>query len=241
MNRILATSMLAIVASLTSPASSLGASLQVAPVSLQVIAPGANTSLQLTNEGEQPISAQIRVFRWSQAEGAEELAPSDAVVVSPPAVTLTPHQQYTVRVIRLDQTPISAEETYRVIVDELPDAARMQNGAVTMTLRYSIPLFFTAPAAAPPHLSWGVESQKNQVTVVAKNDGDRRLRLSAMKLRDKSGAVASFGDGLVGYVLGHSSMRFVSRGKSGGFGAGSVSIKADSDLGRLDAVAPITK
>lgn len=219
----------------------MAASLQVTPVGLQVTAPGGATSMQLTNEGALPLSAQLRVFRWRQQDGAEILEPTDAVVASPPAVTLAPRAQYTVRVIRLDATPITTEESFRVIVDELPNEERMQNGAINMVLRYSIPLFFTAPSAAAPRINWSVAKQNGRLAVLATNDGDRHLRISAMKVRDHAGPVVSFGDGLAGYVLGQSTMRFLSKNKTSGFSSGSATVKADSDLGRVDAAAAIRK
>ena len=74
-------------------------SLQVEPVLLDVTAPGAASTVTLRNEGTQPINAQIRVFRWSLVDGQEKLEPTDAVVASPPSVTLTPKGQYIARVV----------------------------------------------------------------------------------------------------------------------------------------------
>ena len=221
-------------------AASAGA-LQVAPVNLQVTGTGGATALQLTNGGAQPLVAQIRVFRWSQTNGVETLEPTDAVVASPPAATLPPHAQYTVRVVRLDPTPVVGEESYRLIVDELPDANRARNGAINMVLRYSVPLFFTEPSASQPRLAWSLRRGKGgRLVASAVNEGQRHLRLSEMTIR-AGGAKAAFGEGLVGYVLGKSSMSFSSKNVAGAPGAGSASISANTDMGRLDAIAPLGK
>src|SRR6266480_3035066 len=66
------------------------ASLQVAPVSIEVTAPGAGATIKLHNEGTTKINTQIRVFRWVQIDGQEKLQPTDDVVASPPMARLGP-------------------------------------------------------------------------------------------------------------------------------------------------------
>src|SRR5215831_943893 len=78
-------------------------SLQVEPVLVDVTAPGAASTITLRNEGAAPINAQIRVFRWSLVDGQEKLEPTDAVVASPPSVTLAPKGQYIARVVRVSK------------------------------------------------------------------------------------------------------------------------------------------
>ncbi len=43
-----------------------------------------------------------------------------------------------------------AEESYRVLVDELPDPSRKKAGTVALVLRYSVPVFFRNPDAKAP-------------------------------------------------------------------------------------------
>jgi fimbrial chaperone protein len=103
------------------PTALCAASLQVAPVSIEVQAPAAAATLKLRNEGPSPINAQLRVFRWSQTNGEEKLEPTDDVVASPPIVALTPKTDYTVRLVRVTKRPILVGESYRLFVDELPE------------------------------------------------------------------------------------------------------------------------
>lgn len=89
-----------------SPASAV--SLSVSPVLLEVTAPSAATTVTLRNKGLQPIMAQVRVFRWSQEGGSEQLEPTEDVAASPPAAELFPGQDYAVRAVRLTKTPWKA-------------------------------------------------------------------------------------------------------------------------------------
>ena len=223
------------------PATTRAASLHVEPVLLDVTAPGAASTVTLRNVAPTPINAQIRVFRWSQVDGQEKLEPTDDVVASPPAVTLAPNGNYIARIVRVAKRPLSGEENYRLFVDQLPDLAQSKNGTVNLIVRYSIPVFFGAPDKTSPALAWSLASAGGRVTVTARNSGDRRIRISALSLRDAQGRTVSFGDGLVGYALGRSTIRWTAPVGADGFAvSGSVSISAQGDIGPIHAVASVT-
>ena len=212
------------------------ASLQVAPVLVEVPAPGAAATLKLRNEGTKPLDAQIRIFQWTQVDGADVLTPTTDVVASPPIASLQPNTDYTVRIVRTKKEPAATEEAYRLVVDELPGPAARQAASVNIALRYSIPVFFTVSGGAPPKLSWELQQRGNKPVIVASNAGDRRIRLAKLKITDRKGVVANFGEGLAGYVLGHASMNFAVPANAKGFGAGGLAaISAQSDLGPIDA------
>jgi fimbrial chaperone protein len=223
----------------SAPIAAQAASLNVAPVTIEVAAPGATATLTLRNEGDKPLNAQIRVFRWTQVDGEEQLVSSEDVVASPPVVSLAPKADYAVRIVRVTKQAVSGEEAYRLIVDELPDPNRERNGAVAIVLRYSIPIFFTTAKSADPKLNWEIQQQRDGRTyVVASNSGERRVRISRLKIQDAKGATASFGDGLTGYVLGQSTMRWaVPRSASKISVGGSAVISAQGDVGPINATA----
>ena len=216
--------------------------LQVEPVLVDVIAPGAASTVTLRNEGAAPLNAQIRVFRWSLVDGQEKLEPTDDVVASPPAVTFAPKAEYIVRIVRVSKRPVAGEESYRLLVDQLPDLSQQKNGSVNLLVRYSIPVFFGAPDKRSPTIAWSLALSGDKVTVTARNNGERRLRISALSLRDANGRTISFGSGLAGYALGQSTKRWTAPGSARGFAAnGSATISAQSDGGPIQAVASVTK
>jgi fimbrial chaperone protein len=192
----------------------------------------------LRNEGAAPINAQIRVFRWSLVNGKEHLEPTDDVVASPPSVTLTAKGQYITRIVRVSKRPVVGEESYRLLVDQLPDLSQQRNGAVNLMVRYSIPVFFGATDKERPTLAWSVATNGNKVTLTAVNTGDRRLRISALSLQNDSGKTLSFGSGLTGYALGQSTVSWTVP-RSGFTASGAVSVTAQSDGGPVRAVASI--
>lgn len=223
---------------LAAQASSHAGTLQVEPVLIDVTAPGAALTVTLRNEGAAPINVQIRVFRWSQVDGKENLEPTDEVVASSPAVTLAPKGNYVARVVRVSKRPISGEESYRVLIDQLPEASQQRGNAVKLLVRYSIPVFFGASERRDPAVGWTVAVSGNKIKVTARNDGERRVRIAALNIRDAKGKTVSFGKGLVGYVLGKSTAGWTA--PAGGFAAnGAISVSAQSDTGPVEATASI--
>jgi len=213
-------------------------SLQVEPVLVDITAPGAASTVTVRNEGTDPINAQVRVFKWSIVNGKEQLNPTDDVVASPPSVTLTPKGQYVVRIVRMSKQPVVGEESYRLLVDQLPDLSQQRNGAVNLMVRYSIPVFFGAANRKTPTVAWSVTPNGDKVTLTARNSGERRLRISALSLRDASGKSLSFGNGLAGYALGQSAVSWTVPRRDFAT-SGSISVTGQSDGGPIQAVASV--
>lgn len=212
------------------------ASLQVTPVSLDVPAPGAATTLTLTNPGKFPLKAQLRVYRWSLVNGEEHLEPAAEVVASPPLAALKPDTNYTVRVIRLSKQPIAAEETYRLVVDEIPDPSAGAKNSVNMAFRYSIPVFFTPNGAQSEDLQWSLQRRNGKTFVSATNTGSRRVRISDLVIGNGSGKSAVIAKGLAGYVLARSSKSWVAPGAFQ-TAAAPLLITAQGDRGPINARA----
>ncbi|MFJ7353475.1 molecular chaperone [Phyllobacterium sp. NPDC097923] len=186
----------------------LAAPLQVSPVSVDLTAPGQTSTVNLRNDGDRPVNVQVRVFSWSQVNGEDQLTPSRDVVASPPAATLQPGTTYTIRIARIAPPLKSGEETYRLLVDQLPEVnLRRPAASVDMVLRYSIPVFF-AERAAGAELKWNISRSGKTLIAEATNVGNRHAKIAGLAVASKAGTV-SFGEGLNGYVLPGSTRRWI--------------------------------
>jgi fimbrial chaperone protein len=210
-------------------------SLQVAPVTIEVVAPTVATVVQLRNDGATAVTAQLRVFRWSQVDGVERLEPATDVVVSPPVAQLPSRSEYTVRLIRSGHARPAGEESFRLIVDELPAPGSARSGSVAIVVRHSLPVFFRPPQLAAAELTWELEQSGGRRVLKVHNAGQRRVRLAALSLRDGAGMTSSLGNGLAGYVLANSTMRFPLPASSRSLGKGPLRVTAQGDLGPIDA------
>lgn len=215
-------------------------SLRAAPARLELVAPDSAGTIRLRNEGGKPVNVQIRVFRWSQADRDDSLEPTSDVVASPPLATLGPGVDYVVRIVRVTTAPVVGEESYRLIVDELPDASsRRVPGSVNVVVRYSIPVFFTNRDAEPPQVSWTLQPSGNSVVLTAINNGSRHLRISDLKLTDAQKTVA-MRNGLVGYVLGGAVMRWsLPKIRGSSISDRSIALSAKGDSGAINATVPV--
>jgi fimbrial chaperone protein len=188
--------------------------LQLAPIPIEIQAPQSTAVLTLGNRTSTPVALQTRVFRWEQENGEDRLTPTTDVVVSPPIASVPAGQSLVVRVVRVSKQPASGEETYRVLVDELPPEKRATKGrSLQLLMRYSVPLFYTPEGAEPgePRLSWRLQRARDgALRLSASNSGQRRARLSSLQLRDAAGKAALLAPGseLSGYVLAGRTMHW---------------------------------
>ena len=220
----------------------MASSLEVSPVRIEVQAPAAAATITVSNPGAEPLAAQLRVFKWVHANGKDTLSPTKDVVASPPLTQLAPGQPYVVRIIRVAKRPVAGEETYRLLVDEIPNQRTASpNMGPRFAIRQSIPVFFTDPAAAPK-LTWDASIEGGRIVLRARNDGLKRVRISALNVTNESGGSLGFGSGFIGYVFGQSTERWTATASKKGFSPGStITILAQSDNGPIKATAKIQR
>ncbi|MFT3673261.1 molecular chaperone [Aestuariivirga sp.] len=173
--------------------------LQVSPINIEV-AGGGNTAVQnLENKGTSVINAQVRVFKWINENGKDKLVPTKDVVASPPALKIKPGAKATVRIVRLLKTPVVGEETYRLIIDDLPPPPDGNGGTVSFAVRHAIPVFFQA-AGIRSDVSWTAAMNGPALVLTASNSGQLHSRITQVQLSKGGTAVGSI-DGLAGYAL----------------------------------------
>lgn len=132
------------------PLAAGAAALQISPIRLDLLPGQSAGSLTLRNRGTQPLNAQVRVFRWTQDAEGDRLEPAPALVASPPIVQISGEGEQLVRVVLTQPAAGNDEQTYRLLIDELPERRPQAQTGVTMQLRYSVPVFVNASTGAPP-------------------------------------------------------------------------------------------
>ena len=205
--------------------------LRVSPVGLDLPI-GQNASiLSLFNDDVAPLNVQVRVFRWRQVDGKDVLEPTSGVVVSPPIAKVAPGATRTVRIVRLDPKLPVQQETYRLIVDELPPPLSEGGRQVTLLMRHSIPLFFAA-SADRAKVEWRLIRPETGPALSVVNSGGRHLRVSNLRILGADGAVLIERKGLVGYALPGSKMTWPTGPLDATPG---LHLVADTDTGPIDA------
>lgn len=180
-------------------ASALEGQLQAGPTLLELRGEAGATRLTLSNPGEAPVAAQIRVYRWVQIAGDDHLIETEAIGVSPPIAQIPAGGEQLVRLVRLGGAPDSADVPYRVVVEELPPPGPAAGGRVEMRMRYVIPFFDRWAASTPPELSCRWAQGGPLLRCV--NQGEQPAQLGATDLVDADGGRRVLSEGLFGYVL----------------------------------------
>lgn len=149
------------------------AALKVTPVLIRVDSGKQFCALSIGNDSDEPVHVQIRGYGWNKdRDGNDVLDPHAGVAVNPSILTLAPGKEGLVR-CALPTIASSREETWRLIVDELPAPGQASApGIIKTRLRLSIPVF-RAPDNARATLSWSQQGG----TVRLDNTGDRHVRV----------------------------------------------------------------
>ena len=193
--------------------SSLAASLQVAPISVAFSPQEKAKEIWLTNTSERPIRAQTRVLIWSQVAGQDQVNPTRDLVASPSITEIKAGEQQLIRIIRIAPQNTAVEQTYRLLIDELPSSgqANAQTG-LQLLLQYSIPVFIqpTDSIALRNGLTLlnQVNFQYQNQQLIVKNNAKSHIRISELTYINPNGERIPLINGLVGYALAGQSMRW---------------------------------
>ena len=186
--------------------------LQVSPVSLTLAPTQSAEGLWLSNTGENAVSAQVRIYRWTQEGNEDKRVPTRGLVISPPMLQLAVGDRQLVRAVRLGAPPSgpgAAQEAYRMIIDELPVDTAGKKG-LQFVLRYSVPVFVepAGAAAAPAQLSWAIRRDGDKALLEVANRGGTHAQLANLNFIDMAGVRTEITPGLLGYVLPGAQMRW---------------------------------
>jgi fimbrial chaperone protein len=191
-------------------------SLRASPTSLSVAAPGGTATITVSSRGDGTTAGQVRVLRWLQTNGKDQLVPTRDVVASPPALRLDPGRDLTVRLVRTAKNPVLGEECYRVLVDQLP-GAEQDKIAVKFAIRHSIPLCFDASTQKRSVVDWSLRKQGNTLVLTGHNIGTQRSLARDVVVTGPNGAKVNLGSAV---VLGGSTMSWLLAGNLKGFASG---------------------
>ena len=193
--------------------SSLAASLQVAPISVAFSPQEKAKEIWLTNTSERPIRAQTRVLIWSQVVGQDQVNPTRDLVASPSITEIKAGEQQLIRIIRIAPQNTAVEQTYRLLIDELPSSgqADAQTG-LQLLLQYSIPVFIQPTDSIAMRNGLTLLNQVNfqyqNQQLIVKNNAKSHIRISELTYINPNGERIPLINGLVGYALAGQSMRW---------------------------------
>ena len=225
-------------AAIAAPASA--STFNISPIRAELAAGHRTEALTITNAEDNPVVVQIHVVRWSQKDGAEELEATRELLATPPVLQIPANSQQIIRVaLRRDPDP-TQELTYRVIFEEVPQAAPKDFTGLRVALRLSIPIF-VAPAhgKASAELAWGSKwLASGQLELAATNNGSGHLQITDFEAQFP-GSLMPLRGVTSKYVLPGSRMSWTLTPPADAKRQGVIPIRGHSDQGDFSAdVAP---
>lgn len=184
------------------PLGAPAATLQISPVMVDLQADESASGVTLRNPGDSPLYGQVRVFRWDQVNGEDTLTPTQDLIASPPLIQIAAQTDQLIRLVRVTPGPVVTEQSFRILIDELPQPDTAPTNGVTIRLRYSVPVFIEpAGAVGQPGLSWSLVRTAQGWVMRVVNTGTRRAQIAAVQLVSGTGNAYVINKGLLGYAL----------------------------------------
>ncbi len=146
----------------------------VSPVRIQMTARDRATAITLTNEGDTELVMQADIYHWKQKpDGQDDLELSEDMILSPPILKLPPHSRQVVRLARLRPLQSGEQQTYRLIVREIPEA-QVTEGAVNLqiAMAFSLPIFISPPGTKRELLCTTERGVTNTIRAFCENQGN---------------------------------------------------------------------
>lgn len=160
------------------------------------------SGILLRNPGATPIYGQVRVYAWDQEQGDDVLTPTREIQASPPIIQVPPHSEQLVRLVRVGKDLAPVEQSYRLVIDEIPDPATPRVNGVVLRMRYSVPVFVAGATPEPqPRLAWHLAREGGQWVLRVENSGTRYAQVASLQLLSGATAPLAKVEGLLGYAL----------------------------------------
>lgn len=171
--------------------------LDIIPIAQALDAGQHTASFTLSNRSDRVTRVQVRSFQWAQAGNADELTPTQALLVSPPFASIAPGQSQTIRIL-LRQPTGATEQAYRVVFDQLPDA---DPSKVALAFRLTVPVFANPAGPAKADVQWRTVQDNGQWYLLAHNAGQAHAQLANLSLAAADGHALKLSRPALPYLL----------------------------------------
>ncbi len=187
--------------------------LSIWPVNPHIETGESSSVLWMKNNSPSPMTVQARVLAWTQDNYRDTYEQQHRIAISPPIITIPSGAQQMFRIV--NRQGITSHDdsrfVYRILIDEIPtETTGLPQRPISFQIRYSLPFFITEKHAhlAPESLHYDVE-KNNPSALVISNAGDKPARISQAEIvNPHTQQRMVLTDGLLGYVLPNSRMRW---------------------------------
>lgn len=165
---------------LARPAS--GAEFSVSPIRIEFDRTTRTSSVNVRNDGDQPLRAQVTLSEWTQdEEGRDVYSDSKDLVFFPKLLSVEPGAEAVVRV-GVRSLPAAAEKTYRLYVEEMPEPSPEGGARVNVRVRFGVGVFVQPPVKSARAEIVAPDVREGTVQVPVRNTGSVSFRVDKVLL-----------------------------------------------------------
>jgi fimbrial chaperone protein len=206
----------------------------VSPVRIFMDARERATGITVINEGDTDLVMQAEIFQWKQnPDGTDDLQPSQDLVLAPPILKLAKGTRQVVRLANLRPVPPGAQQTYRLIVREVPEALRSASPGVQIqvALAFSLPVFISPPGARRDLSCSASRSSPTALLATCENRGTAYAQAATLTLSTPSGNTLASTEVKGGYILPGVKRSFEINGEGSRVPGGALKLQVTQDDG----------
>jgi fimbrial chaperone protein len=207
----------------------------ITPVRIFMTPRDRAVAVTVTNDSDEEVVMQADLYTWKQKpDGSDDLVLTEDLVLTPPILKLAPRARQVVRLARLGSPPAGVQQTYRLIMREIPEARPTTQIQLQVALAFSLPVFISPPGVKR-ELQCGMErAAADQIRVSCQNDGTAYAQIRALEVTDDKGAKLATRD-VGGYILPSIKRSFDVKRADGRIPGGKVKLQVALDDGTLQA------
>ncbi len=210
----------------------------IAPTRVELAAGHRIDVLTVHNQDVGPVQVQVRAFAWSQHEGNDQYEETREVLVAPPVFELPPQADQIIRIaLRRDPDP-ARELSYRIVLQEVPQALPAGTSGLKVALRLTIPVFVAPPQPVHAELAWRAQRLADgTLQIKAANRGRAHVQINQFDLQ-MGDSVAALPVRIVQYVLPGSEVGWIVTPPASASPEALMQVHGSSDEGAF--TAPVT-
>lgn len=192
----------------------------VAPVRIFMVPRDRAVAVTVTNDADTELVMQADIYQWRQKpNGEDDLTLSEDMILAPPIVKIPPKSRQVFRLALLKPLLPGEQQTYRLLVREIPEARAPEVGAqLQIAIAFSLPVFVTPPGVKRQVNCTLERSTPEQTRAICENQGNAYAQLTHFELASPAGQTLANRD-QGGYLL-PTIKRSFELSASGGVGVG---------------------
>ncbi len=230
---------LILVMALSLPSLSRAGSFNINPVRIQLSETATTAILHVSNTGSEDVTVQLQAMKWSQLAGEDQLKTTRDLIATPQIFQLKARASQIVRIGLVKKPDLTAETTYRLILEEIPPPPDPGFQGLKLALRISMPVFVKPGHISESSFDIRLAPQKSTaadtINLELDNAGSTHVQLLNLRIHsvNKQDEVIGVLDKSL-YLLAGQKKQIPIKMKTGVAPLGELLIKAETSAGKVE-------